>query len=282
MATPLASFKAKATGPARLRTALRRRVEPLGALLRALDAPRAVRAEVSRGVLGGDIFSVMSARLQGLLQQTGPPEAPPPDFTRRAQADAPRLTRNGADHTDASTPPGVTKPAPPARRAEAKTFDHARSQFPTPAGEAPKPQRAGRATDSALVLRLREYWQSGERAQPPDRVSQTPAASATEGAQGARTLPGVTGAAAPPRRWPEVTGQQLARKLNAAAGAPNSFKRVQQTLHTDSPERVEIQNIFNVEVRADGARGAGFPADLSESIADILREQAIQHGIDLT
>jgi hypothetical protein len=167
--------------------------------------------------------------------------------------------------------------------AEASASDHARTQFPTQSGDARKSPRDARAFDNVLVKKLREYWQLAGHAQSPDRASTPPpVAMQPEGTKGAQPLPGTTGTGASPGRWPEVTGRQLARKLDdAAASAPGSFKRVQQTVH-DTPEKVEIQNIFNVEVRADGGRAAGFSDDFSESIADLLREQAIQHGIDLT
>jgi hypothetical protein len=326
MAAALASFKAKATGPARLRASLRRRVAPLGTLLQSLDAPRAVRAEVARGVLGGDIFSVMSARLRRLLEHAEPPAALPDQTrTRHAmaqqspgpnQASPPRApfvrparptgpphapTANSSTDSARRTPPGwppaarnvntqalaplthdAKKHSPRASASEARTFADARPQSPLPPDDVPAPARGRVTPDGVLVVKLREYWQAVERAQSNVDASPPSAAPATGRIEGARQLPAP--AAAPQRRWPEVTGQQFARKLGAAfdAGAPNSFKRVQQTVHTDPPERVEIQNIFNVEVRADDAMSFGPSADLSESIADILREQAIQHGIDLT
>ncbi len=88
------------------------------------------------------------------------------------------------------------------------------------------------------------------------------------------------------RSWPEMTGQQIAQRLHAfvsGQGSSDSSQRVQKiTPINPSSEKVEIQNIFNIEVEASGGREAGSLRDLSEKIAHILREQALQHGIDIT
>ena len=59
-------------------------------------------------------------------------------------------------------------------------------------------------------------------------------------------------------------------------------KQVQQTVHSDLPEKVEIQNVFNINMKAQDNGIGNSTMELSEKIADILREQAIQHGIDIT
>ena len=80
------------------------------------------------------------------------------------------------------------------------------------------------------------------------------------------------------------TGAQLARTLRPVTdgeGGPIAAKRVQQTVQTSTPDRIEVQNVFNVEVHTQGMAADETLSTLSEKIADILREQAIQHGIDL-
>jgi len=52
-----------------------------------------------------------------------------------------------------------------------------------------------------------------------------------------------------------------------------------QTVRSSASEKVEIQNTFHIEVKSEGDRTT---TELSERIADILREQALQHGIDIT
>jgi hypothetical protein len=88
-----------------------------------------------------------------------------------------------------------------------------------------------------------------------------------------------------PRPWPEMTGQEIAEKLHAFVSGQrgfNSSEHIRQTIPVNSPEKVEIQNIFHIEVKAAGDRDPGSLQDLSEKITDILRQQALQHGIDIT
>ncbi len=87
--------------------------------------------------------------------------------------------------------------------------------------------------------------------------------------------------AQPPRSWPEITGQQAARRISSLGTEASSYRAV-QTVNTSAPEKVEIQNIFNIEIGAASSRGEGWADNLSEQIADLLREQALQHGIDIT
>jgi hypothetical protein len=88
------------------------------------------------------------------------------------------------------------------------------------------------------------------------------------------------------RSWPEMTGQQMAQRLHAfvsGQGGSDSSQPIQKiTPINPSSEKVEIQNIFNIEIEASGGRETGFLRDLSEKITHILREQALQHGIDIT
>lgn len=84
-----------------------------------------------------------------------------------------------------------------------------------------------------------------------------------------------------PRSWPEITGHQAARRISSL-GAEASSHRAVQTVNSSAPDKVEIQNIFNIEIGAASSRGEGWADNLSERIADLLREQALQHGIDIT
>ena len=86
------------------------------------------------------------------------------------------------------------------------------------------------------------------------------------------------------RGWARDAGAQLTRTLQSAldGGGSVSAHRVQSTVQTGTPERTEVHNVFNVEVHTQGDAAGETLTDLSEKIADILREQAIQHGIDLS
>ncbi len=141
-----------------------------------------------------------------------------------------------------------------------------------------------RAASSVLVERLREYWCLCQEEQMSARASREAIAMVAGQGRGAVTSPPPPPALPPPRSWPEIAAWQAARKLYALASGGSRFGpagRVQQKIKSDLPEKVEIQNIFNVEVKGEKDL-SGSIADLSEKIADILREQAIEHGIDIT
>lgn len=86
-------------------------------------------------------------------------------------------------------------------------------------------------------------------------------------------------------QWPSMIGQAAARRIKAfqAAGTPSSGSG--HPMHQQQmsiADKIDIQNIFKIEMpsRAEQPSDPGY--DLSDKIADILRHQAIQHGIDIT
>ena len=155
------------------------------------------------------------------------------------------------------------------------------------------PSRGRRSTGGAarlslLVAKLEAYEQQSKQppslpaSPPPPRGFVLPPAPERAGRF---VTPMPTPGTAALRAWADDTGAQLARTLRPAmdeANAAVSAKRVQQTVQTDTPERIEVHNVFNVEVHTQGGAADKTLANLSEKIADILREQAIQHGIDLS
>ena len=78
----------------------------------------------------------------------------------------------------------------------------------------------------------------------------------------------------------------MAERLNAfvAGGLPLEIAR-EDGAPTDG-RRLEINNTFNIQVgsAAEGDVGTGDASleDLSDRVAEILRQQAIRHGIDVT
>jgi hypothetical protein len=87
----------------------------------------------------------------------------------------------------------------------------------------------------------------------------------------------------PTRSWPELAGQDLAEQIQTFArgssGAPLDVLS-QSVAPPGSPERVEIKNYFQLALGGNGSPGAR--RELADRLADVLREQAIQHGIDIT
>jgi len=149
----------------------------------------------------------------------------------------------------------------------------------------PKRTRNRQAAASILVEKLREYWRLSQQEQASGRDSYRFADAEKEEGGNTASLPASPLSALAQRSWPEMMGHQVARKIRSLAsgqGASNSLKCARQTIHSDLPEKVEIQNVFNLEVKTEGGGGTGSTEDLSERIADILRDQALHHGIDIT
>ncbi len=85
--------------------------------------------------------------------------------------------------------------------------------------------------------------------------------------------------------WPQITGDQVATRLQAfvsGASVSANVLPVHEVFDTSPKNPGAIQNSFHIQVNMQGENGNQWVSDLSERIADVLREQAIQHGIDLT
>ena len=323
MSTSLDKFLAKATGSSALRSALRLKTEPLSMLLTAIEAWRAVQTEVPQSVLGGNIFALMSGRLQQLLQYPEQPErrmeiAPP----NRARFSANTDIGAVSEKAKFSLPPASAKesanrfaPWQPARQNQAPVFPTSATSdlvvetelfgaapFPKVAHAAWEPEtlapnndrpiifgkgdiaiqskRSIQPATPILVEKLQEYWELSQQELISERSSNQLLRMENDGKRNLPSFSASPNSNLALRSWPEMTGQQIAQKLRAFASGREVSKQVQQTIHTNLPERVEIQNVFNLEVKSE--RAADSMADLSEKIADILREQALQHGIDVT
>jgi hypothetical protein len=81
------------------------------------------------------------------------------------------------------------------------------------------------------------------------------------------------------RGWPQAAAARAVDQLRVAAGPGAVSFRSRQQFETGAAEKLEIQNVFNVEVHvADD--GPEFD-DLGDQLAAILHEQALQHGVDV-
>jgi hypothetical protein len=76
-----------------------------------------------------------------------------------------------------------------------------------------------------------------------------------------------------------VAAAHAARQLRAVAAPGGPRPADQQLASIATPDKLEIQNVFNVELHAAGA-GPDLD-DLAEQLAAVLRDQALQHGVDL-
>ena len=311
--TELNTLLGALTGPRRLRSALRRKTVGISSLLVALDGPGELRVSIPPAVFGGDIFGVMSSQLRDALivpQATAPVTSRP----QRKQS-LPLLENPFAKHSQDVFSSMDTRKKPstltsetfaPSRHSEGSSFEPQASVADSikenltrpvtfaqtvehafaPAFETPAVSRLGTIeqprsvttrrtpTDSALVNSLNRYWQavrderetSRSQAQPlgaslADRPD-FPVADAEQ-----RTAP---------RAWPTSVGRDVSQKLRSFTEADIPMK----SRISSAPDR-GIQNVFNIEVNHANHHSSSFD-DLGDRIAQILHEQALQHGIDVT
>lgn len=319
MAANFDRFLGRMTGPARLRCALRENTRPLFSLLDAVNNARSVKTTLPAAVLGGDIFGLMSNRLKSLLEVPTPPEktinasrATRPisleDFVHRESLKALLTTRDNpapgsigaakSQEVQLNNRRELTPaPASSPRRAERDSLlaspveTGPESVFPllsnavggsaqlvSASSDSPvRRTRHGHA--SLLETKLRKYW---ELTQDRQSYESNPVESNPVGGPSPSSIarvPTRTSITPYSRPWPEFVGQEISAKARAVSGEfPGDAS---SGMSRRSSQKVEIQNVFNIEVRNEANSGHGFD-DLSEKITEILNEQAIQHGIDVT
>lgn len=321
MSTMVSKFMERATGPTRFSTQLRERTEAVNNFFRSLGTLNGLKAEVPESVLGGDIFSLLSQSLQQMLLQPELSEQEKyPVRPQKAGFNAgPNRfdVKEISKFLLKSLLPEESKAnfSPPLTSSESK-----KKPFPLTGSENsyrekeffseqhtpeilkmhPSPESLGHNTNSRsfasgdgsdegvktreervgsiFVKKLREYWMLSQQGQRTEgELSQRADVEKERG----RNVPShiLPNSPLTSRSWPQMTGGQVAQKLGAfVSGDVDASKQIGQTLHPGASEKVEIQNTFHIEVKSEGDR----TTDLSERIADILREQALQHGIDIT
>ena len=147
-------------------------------------------------------------------------------------------------------------------------------------GDKEHPGRAIPPLSSPLNAIVPPSWSDITEPEVTQKASSIASSQGTSG--GAKTiqanLPLDVTASAP---WSDMIGREVAEKVRSIASGQTT-SRSAQTIPTNLPEKVEIQNIFKVEVKPQTDNQDSSVTDLSEKIADIIREQALQHGIDIT
>jgi len=321
MSTMVSKFMTRATGPTRFSTKLRISTEPVHNFFSSLGALNGLKEEVPESVLGGDIFSLLSQSLQQMLLQPEPseqekyPVRPPkagfsvgPDHFDVKETSKYLLKSSSPKESNFNFSPPLTSSesekipfsftGSESRDGKKEPFNepHTPEFSKSPSVLEPVGQHANRPSfaagdssnevvkerkervNSIFVEKLREYWMLSEQGQRVERESsqRTDVEKEKGGNALPHTLPNRPLAS---RSWPQMTGGKVAQKLGAFfSGDIDASKGVGQTFHPGASEKIEIQNTFHIEVKSEGDR----TTDLSEKIADILREQALQHGIDIT
>ncbi len=304
------------TGPGRLRSALRQKTVAINSLLVALDGPAELRVRIPASVFGGDIFGVMSSQLrEALIVPPGPapvisqprrkhslPSTPDPlakysenfsplvDWLKQStfpggpivpisERTLP-LNQNTTVHNK-----GVSFPGPQASRLQGTATGFLRYR----AGETPavpgKSMTELRVSSSAkqlglapaFISSLKRYWESArERHDTGSAPTQGPL-TATSASTVDFSVSEPEQRAAPPA-WPNFVGRDVAEKLRSLTNATNPL---QKPARLSSQLDRQIQNVFNIEVNHANQYAPAYD-NLGDRIAEILHDQALQHGIDIT
>jgi hypothetical protein len=241
-------------------------------LQRALARDGAAAAAAGQTALAP--ASGVAAAVRRLMPE---PAAPTAARRRRVEPATPRAGQKDPGQAEefASSPGGAGSAPVPAHAAAAAR--------PLPERAAPMPDRpvssAGQA-ESLLESRLREYWRLHTAAPAAHAAAPTPPA-APRTARAAAAPPAVGLTPSPNGAgWPERAGREAARRVFGPAGtalsaAPVSLADMGATAPLAQP--VQMRNEFHITVGAHEDDDA-----LADRIAELLREQALRHGIDLT
>jgi hypothetical protein len=310
------------TGPRRLRSALRQQTAAINSLLVALDGPAELRVTIPASVFGGDIFGVMSSQLREALIVPPPsqvtlakPErrrsfAKPASATLNNQSDPfqpisewlkpSTQWANSYHEPTARTSPTETERrsderavplrTPQERGISRKGIDASLVGETSVSAMKPSVNSLGSSTirplraTAALVSSLNRYWQHSRETHSTARADQP--VTALDLSNDSRNLaaPGVEQQTtsrgwANASEWSNSLAQDVFKRrsiLNESARgssgrSPRSarFDFADPTVHPD----FNFHRPTNHESHYD---------DLGDRLAQVLHEQALQHGIDVT
>jgi hypothetical protein len=308
------------TGPTRFRSQLRHATRPLSTLLTAISSSSAtVRVKLPATIFGGDILSFMSRQLTELLE-VAPVSEPVvvnrsrptrqssmPDNTRDVSRAGltdlvtslhkphsfPEQLESFASRREFASTPAVPETAGVSFLTSVAGDSQSRSSFASlpniahegfqfvsePGGPQARRNQNGNGESALLEKKLRQYWQLAQEERNHQQSFNQ--ANATE-VSSQPAVPVVTESSVDAfnsRSWHGALGREISRKARLASAqlpGPTANNMSQR-----STEKVEIQNVFNIEVKNQTDSTRGFD-DLADRIAEILNEQALQHGIDVT
>ena len=318
--TGLNSFVRTLTGPKCLRSALRRKTGVVHRLMGALNSPTQMQVSIPAGVFGGDIFGVMSEQLREAL--IVPPPAKTTVTNRDRKKSLSPLRDEASISSENPFPLAVQKQrstftcdsfAPAATNVltelslgqtttsrnsltsslESHTSrahsikDNLREdvvesrinapEFSKSTNHAPATKHA--SNTATLTSSLNRYWQSLREQRNPARANQ-PIAS-TESTNNTRDLGSVDfEQQATARAWPNF----IARDGSKRTGSTNddAYRADQQSLRSARFDSfADPRHDFNLRTNPANNQPPHYD-DLSERLAEILHEQALQHGIDVT
>jgi hypothetical protein len=313
---------ANGTSPLEFRSTLRRKTKAIRQFGQPIERIKTLQARIPLTVSGGEIVELMSLRLRQLLQHAETPEkilslrkdrsgaafgrigngnskgndfpdqpasvmeAAGPFFSSGPKsgnrADKPWITDSKDASTRAGAWPSLSEESSTEILTKTVTSEILPERFALEKRDPlPTRGRSGPLESSAFLRTLQQYGQFAhlEDAGEPDSEN--------------RPVPGLTGKKPPvfpassregrsAGSWSEMPGQEVAERLRALTqGNGNLPSSSIREFASSSSGPVRVQNVFHIEVQGQGTGDASF-GDLSTRLADILREQAVQHGIDLT
>lgn len=194
-------------------------------------------------------------------------------------------SRNSARVSPESLAPSAPISADQFRQAAVRSRTPTREAATFPNANHSSNSTKAAATAPAFVNSLNRYFQLlGEtrdttRANPATVSTDTPITRRDVAAADAASDSEQQAAA---RTWPTFVGRELSEKLRTLNDTPGDQSKLSTTTpRLNSPADHQIQNVFNIEVKNENQPGSGFD-DLADRIAEILNEQALHHGIDVT
>lgn len=309
--TPLNTVLGTLTGPRRLRSALRQETVAINRLLNALDGPGELRAAIPAAVFGGDIFGVMSSQLREALVIPLNPTTPQLKHKRRRSIAAPafatlndrsnpfplisewlkRSTQWANSSHDVAAIGTHTQSEPPAEQRsvsqlspleteiarkglEEILIDQSQSSVKPLLNPADSSRTGPLPLITPLVNSLNRYWQAVREARDTRDSRSQPE---TEFPANAVNFPGGDSEQRiAPRAWPTSVGRDVSQKLRSVVDVNVPLKS-----RLSSPPQGQIQNPFNIEVNQASHQSPAFD-DFGDRLAQVLHEQALQHGIDVT
>ncbi|MCK4784315.1 MAG: hypothetical protein KAV87_11230 [Desulfobacteraceae bacterium] len=280
----VSKFMERATGPKRFSTKLCVSTEPVNNFFSSLGTLNSLQEKVPESVLGGDIFSLLSQSLQQMLLQPELPEQEKyPVHPQKAGFTPGFESFDGREIASSLQKPLLSEESKSNFSPQLISPESGENTFTITDLESSN--RKKERVNSIFVEKLREYWHLTRQGHKEEQHSTTSVPNTLAGVSDRPSFPFVPESKPAQRSWPEKTGVEAAEKISSFISGRNlsvTPHRVQQTINTDLPEKVEIQNVFNIDVKTGGDGDVGSVKGLSEKITDILREQATQHGIDIT
>ena len=309
-----------ATGPTRLRSELRRQTHALRKLSLQMGGTDQFKTTFPQTIFGGDLLELLSDRLQAKLlvdsaqspvEQTSTPNRqwheqisiPASSLSTQAKANnlsaspeksnpfkleqdtdplqktwpQPSISTPTANLQQSTNPLGVVSKANYYREKQllAEELEETRTYEPV----LPKKSRDHSANVfSALVKQLDTYWQLSQSQGLSNSSTSYPTSDFVRGTKS--VIPEIIQHSPNKQAWPDKVGKHTASKLQEIlTTAPNTSKTLSESITL--PEKLELHNTFHIETKGPSG-GEGTTNELAERLSEILREQALQHGIDIT